>query len=59
MKRGLITALFLIAAVAFYIFGEILAATGLLFVGVALELVFWVRLFKGVKNREEPQALES
>lgn len=53
MKRGLITVLFLIGAVALYVMGQVYAATGLFIVGGCLELVFWIRLFGGFRRAPE------
>lgn len=47
MKRHLVTALFLLLAVACYAVGAAGPATGLLLVGVLAEATFWLRLFRG------------
>lgn len=46
MNKHLITLLFLLAAVVFYIAGMSRAGAGLLVMGVLSEGIFWVRLFR-------------
>lgn len=46
MKRHLVTLALLPAAIGLYAAGLALPATGLLVLGAALELAFWIRLFR-------------
>ena len=50
MKRHLVTALFLVLAVACFAIGAVGPGTGLLFIGALAELTFWVRIVRGRKN---------
>ncbi len=52
MQRHLITLLCLAIAIALYVAGATLAATGLLILGMLAECIFWLRLFRGKDPRQ-------
>ena len=45
-----LTLLFILAAIALYLAGLALPATGLLVLGAISEGIFWVRLFRGTRT---------
>jgi len=47
VKLHLVTTLFLVLALVFYMLGSVLPGTILLVLGGVAELVFWVRLVRG------------
>ena len=53
MKRHLVTLLFLLAAIAFYVAGAAGPATLLLLLGVLVEGTFWYRFFGRKRNKAE------
>lgn len=50
--KHLITAGFLLAAIGLYMVGMALAATTIVVIGMLLEGVFWLRLFRARKEKE-------
>jgi hypothetical protein len=51
MSRHLVTTLFLVAAMVFYMLGAALPGTILLVFGGVAEFVFWVRLARGGRGK--------
>lgn len=53
MNRQLVTLLFLLAAIAFYVSGRAIPAGILMVLGMLAEITFWLRLFKSGKQDSE------
>jgi hypothetical protein len=53
MKHHSITILFLVLAIILYAFGFAVHGTVLVILGMAAELVFWIRAITSFKNRNK------